>query len=159
VDSSNVPFEQSGSPVGEYSFQDTYAFSLSAPATGDALVVSLDLGSGFGNLFDISNLQFRLYEVPSSNTAPGLTIPAGSTNVYTWTGKSGNDLGAVISTTFPNATSGTYFLDIAGTADGTSGGTYIGQLNLAPVPVSPALPMLVSGIAGLGAFARRRLSL
>lgn len=156
VDSSNVPFEQSGSPVGEYSFQDTYAFSLSAPAVGDALVVSLDLGAGSGNLFDIANLQFRLYEVPSSSTIPGLTIPAGSTNVYNWTGKSGNDLGTVISTTFSNATSGTYFLDIAGTADGTSGGTYVGQLNLAPVPVGPALPMLVSGLAGLGFFARRR---
>ena len=68
LNNSNVPFEQSGSPVGEYSFQDTYAFSLSAPASGDALVVSLDLGAGFGNLFDISNLQFRLYEVPSAIT-------------------------------------------------------------------------------------------
>jgi hypothetical protein len=158
VNSSNVPFENSGSPVGTYSFQDTYEFSVSAPAAGDVLAVSLALQGPLQSDFNISNLQFRLYEVPSSSMTPGLTIPTGSTVLTNWQGISGNDSGNAIQADFSNMQSGTYFLDIAGTADGQSGGTYIGQLNLNPVPLPPALPLLVCGLAGLGGMVRRRIA-
>ena len=87
---------------------------------------------------------------------PGLTVPAGSTMLTPWVGVAGNDNGTAIQANFANAQSGTYFLDIAGTADGTSGGTYIGQLNLAPVPLPATAWLLLSGIGGLGLLSRTR---
>ena len=147
------------SSVGPYSFQDTYEFSVTTPATGDVLAVSLALGPPFQNTFDISDLQFRLYEVPSPVPSPGLTIPSGSRVITLWQGQSGNDNGQAITANFSNVQSGTYFLDIAGTANGTSGGTYVGQLNLNPVPLPAALPLLLSGVAGLGVMMSRRRSI
>ena len=155
VDGSNTPFENSGTPVGTYAFQDTYAFTIGAAASGDVLAVSLSLQSPLQSIFNISDLQLRLYEVPSAST-PGLNIPAGSTLVTSWQGIPGNDSGSPIQATFSNLQSGTYFLDIAGTADGSSGGTYVGQLNLSPVPLPDALPLLLTGLGGLGWLARRR---
>lgn len=151
----NVLPGSSSSSVGTYAFQDTYEFSISSAASGDLLSVSLNLGSGTQALYDISNLQFRLYEVPSNST-PGLSIPGGSTIVTPWTGTSGYSNGSAIQANFTDAQSGTYFLDIAGTADGSIGGTYVGQINLAPVPLPGAVWLMVSGLGLLGAGARRR---
>jgi hypothetical protein len=152
---SSTPLLNVSSPVGSYAFQDTYEFSVGQAASGDVLAVSLALQAPFQSLFNISDLQFRLYEVPPS-AIPALTPPTGSTFLTAWTGISGNDSGRSISTNFSNLQAGTYFLDIAGTADGTSGGTYIGQLNLSPVPLPGTLPLLLSAVAGLGLMARRR---
>ena len=143
-------------PVGSYSFQDTYEFSMSTPAQGDLLAVSLNLLGNGNTSFNIQNLQFRLYEVPSPVPTPGLSILAGSTPITLWTGITGNDNGTVISANFGNVQSGTYFLDIAGTASGTQGGTYVGQLNLTPVPLPAAAWLLLSGIGSFGALARKR---
>ncbi|HEY0748175.1 MAG TPA: FxDxF family PEP-CTERM protein [Steroidobacteraceae bacterium] len=142
--------------VGPYAFQDTYKFSLGQAASGDALTVSLNLNAGPTSIFDISNLQFRLYEVPSSSTPYGLSIPAGSTIVTKWMGTSGPSNGVAVTANFANVQSGTYFLDVAGIADGTSGGTYLGQLNLAPVPLPAAAWLMLSGLAGLAAFRSKR---
>jgi hypothetical protein len=143
------------SSVGSYTFQDTYKFTIGQTASGDALTVSLNLNLGTP-VFDISNLQFRLYEVASSAIQPGLNIPAGSTLVTAWTGTPGPSTGAAIQAHFSDIQAGTYFLDVAGTADGSSGGTYVGQLNLAPVPLPAALPLLISGLGLFGGLWRRR---
>ena len=141
--------------MGPYAFQDSYVFSLTQAAQGDALVVSLNLGQSASTFYDISDLQFRLYEVPPGTTQPGLSIPTGSTIVQSWTGTSGPSSGNAVQASFSNLQSGTYFLDIAGTADGSSGGSYLGQLNLAPVPLPGALWLMMSGIGLLGGFSRR----
>jgi hypothetical protein len=143
------------SAIGSYAFQDTYEFSINQSASGDALTVSLNLSVGTP-VFDISNLQFRLYEVTSGAPQPGLGIPPGSTLISAWTGTSGPSTGTAVQASFSGIEAGTYFLDVAGTADGSSGGTYVGQLNLAPVPLPAALPLLLSGLGLFGGGVWRR---
>jgi hypothetical protein len=151
---SNVLTGVAPSAVGSYAFQDTYKFSVNQAASGDVLTVSLNLGSALPT-FDISNLQFRLYEVSSNSVQPGLGIPPGSTPITAWMGTSGPSNGTSIQANFSGIQAGTYFLDVAGTADGSAGGTYVGQLNLAPVPLPAALPLLLSGLGLFGALRRR----
>jgi hypothetical protein len=141
------------SAVGAYDFQDSYRFTVGTSASGDTLLATLGLGA----LFDITNLQFRLYEVPSATTQPLVGgIPSGSILITSWMGlPTGSNS---VSAEFNGIQSGTYILDVAGIASGTGGGTYIGSLNLQPVPLPAALGLMLSGLAGLGTLARRRKS-
>jgi hypothetical protein len=47
-------------------------------------------------------------------------------------------------------------LDVAGIASGTSGGSYIGSVDLQPVPLPAAIWLMLSGLGGLGALVRKR---
>ena len=139
------------SPVGPYDFQDSYRFTIGQGAGGDVLTASLTSGSAF----DISNLQFRLYSVPSSSTAPVVGgLPAGATPVQSWIGAPAGSNSIVAS--FAGIQTGTYLLDIAGIASGTSGGTYVGQLDLvSAVPLPAALWLFGSALALAGTRLRR----
>jgi hypothetical protein len=139
------------SPVGPYDFQDSYRFTIGSGASGDTMVASL----GLGNTFDIANLQFRLYEVATPTTAPVVPgLPAGSTLITSWMGPAaGSDM---VQATFTDIQSGTYILDVGGIASGTDGGTYIGQLNINPVPLPGTLALLISGLGVLGGLLMRR---
>ena len=142
----------STSSVGAYDFQDSYRFTIGADASGDTLVASL----GLGNTFDITNMQFRLYEVPTSTTAPIVGgIPSGSTLITAWMGPpSGSN---EVQASFSGIQAGTYILDVAGIASGTDGGTYYGQLNVNPaVPLPASLPLALSGLGALWAVSRGR---
>jgi hypothetical protein len=55
-------------------------------------------------------------------------------------------------------TGGPYVLEIQGDVTGTSGGTYTGSLNLNPVPLPAALPLLLSGLGLLGGTLRKRFT-
>lgn len=139
------------SSVGAYDFQDSYEFTVSTTASGDTLLASL----GLGTLFDISNLQFRLYQVPAPNTQPIVGgLPSGSTSVTVWQGLAPGQNSMTAS--FSGIQSGTYILDVAGIASGTGGGSYVGSVDLEPVPLPAALWLMLSGLGGLGALIRKR---
>jgi hypothetical protein len=139
------------SSVGAYDFQDSYQFTVGSSASGDTLLASLSLGT----LFNITNLQFRLYQVASGTTQPIVGgLPAGSTLVTAWMGLAPGDNSMTAS--FSGIQSGTYMLDVAGIASGTSGGSYIGSVDLQPVPLPAALWLMLSGLGGLGALVRKR---
>jgi hypothetical protein len=143
------------SSVGAYSFQDSYRFSVGAGATGDTLVAQL----GLPPTFSVSNLQFRLYDVTSATSTVPIVggVPAGSLFLTAWMGIPSGQTSVTASFSGVQG-SHTYLLDVAGIADGTNGGTYVGQLNLAPVPLPAALPLLLSGLGLFGAMSRRRRS-
>lgn len=140
---------------GSYGFQDTYIFTLPASATGDVLTATLNLG----DLFNISNLQVRLYGFTAGSALPPATvgaIPAGALNAIGWNGFATQPDPSVISLSFGAVPAGTYYLDIRGTATGQAGGAYAGIFNVAPVPLPAALPLLLSGLGLLGAARRRK---
>src|SRR6202789_1156706 len=98
------------SSVGAYDFQDSYQFTVDTSASGDTLLASLSLGS----LFDVTNLQFRLYQVASAATQPILGgLPGGTcTPVQAWMGLTpGNNS---MTASFSGIQAGTYMLDVAG---------------------------------------------
>jgi hypothetical protein len=139
------------SPVGPYDFQDSYRFTVGQGASGDVLTASLTSGTAF----DISNMQFRLYSVPSSTTAPIVGgLPTGATLIQSWIGAPSGSNSIVA--TFAGIQTGSYILDIAGIASGTSGGTYVGQLDLvSSVPLPAAFWLLASGLGLAGTRLRR----
>jgi len=141
------------SAVGSYDFQDSYRFSVAAGATGDTLVAQL----GLPPTFDMTNLQFRLYDVTAASSMTPVVggVPPGSVMLTPWLGPQAGQ--SAISASFSGIVGGdTYILDVAGIASGTSGGTYIGQLNLAPVPLPAAAWLLAAGLGVVGAALRRR---
>lgn len=144
--------------TGTYGFQDTYQFAITAGANGDTLVASLSCcttpeQSGGTSIYNISGLAFRLYEVPLGTQPTVGPIPAGATLVTAWMGVASN--GSTVAS-FSNLQAGEYFLDITGTANGTSGGSYVGSLQMSPVPLPAALPLLVSALGLFGVGIRRR---
>jgi hypothetical protein len=138
-------------------FFDDYVFTISS-ATANSITSTIDLG---GTL-QINGLQVSLFSYAAGQTVPlfGSTLPPGSVEIGAWSTafNSGPTSGtvAVIPATQLNA--GTYALEVRGTVSGSAGGSYSGQLNLAPVPLPAALPLLLSGLGGLWLlpFRRRR---
>jgi len=132
----------------------SYVVALPTSTTG-SYIFSLNLSSSTG----IDDLSARLYSYgPGENTTLGITgaLPNGGL-VSPWTASSNG--GLVDSTTMAatNVSAGLYVLEVVGQlSNGATSGSYSGQLSVAPVPLPAALPFLLSGIAGLFGFRRRR---
>jgi len=143
-----------------YGFYDDYVFQITG-ATADSVSSTISLGGSQA----INNLDARIYSVTAGNSPlPVLGTPAGT--VVESTDETGSCFGvtcseAVIPPTMLDP--GTYVLEIRGTVAPTSG-AYSGVLNLASgdvnsnttVPLPAALPLMVSGLAGMGLWGRRR---
>ncbi len=118
-------------PVGN--FLDIYNFSVSASANDVAAsAVSLDLLLGNMNFLHINNLAFSLYN--SSNVLIGSS--AGSPPIFD------SVLGV-----------GDYHFELAGQANGLSGGAYL--FSVAAVPEPEQWALFVTGLALLGLMRRR----
>jgi hypothetical protein len=135
-----------------YSFYDDYIFTV-ANATVDSVTSEINLGT-----LSLGSLQERLYSTTGNTTLPILGTPAGLQ--VPWTTAvgftAGTETGMFTVMSPKTLTAGTYVLEIRGEVTGASGGTYSGQLNLNPVPLPAALPLLLSGLSLLGGLVRKR---
>ena len=134
-------------PGTSYGFYDDFVFTVSG-SVADSITTSINLG---GSL-QVSGLQERLFNL-SGNNIPTLGVPVGGAiDAWTYPAGSSGEVAVLPETTL---SAGTYVLEIRGTASG-SGDSYSGVLDVAPVPLPAALPMLLGGLGMLGAAARRR---
>ena len=139
------------SPLPGFGFYDDYVFTI-LTAGVDAISSTISNSSSF----QISNLQMRLYDAAGNSPLPVLGTPAGpTTNAVSTT----TNLGGGVSVTYavlPMTTlaSGTYVLEVRGSATGTYGGSYSGVLNLTPVPLPGSFALLLSAFLALGYWIR-----
>jgi hypothetical protein len=136
-----------------FSFYDDYIFTV-ANSTIDSVTSEINLGN-----LSLGSLQERVYAV-SGNTLPVVGQPQGfQTN---WTSSvgftAGTETGMFTVMDPTTLTAGTYVLEIRGDVIGAAGGSYSGNLNLSPVPLPAALPLLISGLGLLGGLVRKRLA-
>jgi|GEM_PF-724180 len=144
-----IPGTTSSSYPAGFGFYDDYVFTVAA-ATVDSISSTLTLGS-----LQISGLQERLFNL-SGNTLPTLGTPVGGA-IDAWTTPVSGAVTGTINELLPTTLSaGTYVLELRGTVTGTGGGSYAGVLNVTPVPLPAALPLLLGGLGLLGGAARRR---
>jgi hypothetical protein len=131
-----------------FTFYDDYVFTV-ANSTVDAASFVLNEGSTLA----INDLQMRLYST-SGNTLPVLgNLPAGLE--ASWSNPISTN-GSTSNLTATMLTAGTYVLEVRGDVTGQAGGSYAGLIDLQPVPLPAALPLLLSGLGLLGGFARKR---
>jgi hypothetical protein len=144
------PSAPPGWPASGFGFYDDWVFTISG-ASANSITSTIDLGS-----LQVSDLQVRLYAL-GGNELPTLGAPSGGV-IDSWSAPiSGPGLSGSYSVISPTTLSaGTYVLEVRGNVTGTSGGSYSGTLNLAPVPLPAAIWLLLSGLGGLGTIARRR---
>jgi len=118
-------------PTGT-TFYDDFYFSLPKASKLDSNVTSIDLaGFGFGPL-----------------NAELIDTSVSSTDV----------VGTGLNFSLASLAAGNYELVVSGTAESPFGGIFGGAVHVSAVPIPAAGWLLLSGLVGLGAIARRRKS-
>lgn len=145
-------FMPANQPSAADTFYDDYAFAVSDGAFS-SISATFDLGS----LLQISNLSARLFKgTPWSGSAPGTLNAADLLQRWSNVVASGTGSGSVQSINPIVLTPGSYVLEVRGNVTGSSGGSYGGVFNLAPVPEPTGITLASIGLGFLGFAARRR---
>jgi hypothetical protein len=142
-----------GSASNTFNFYDDFEFTVAA-STIDTVSSTINLQ----NLLQVDNLQMRVYTAAGNSPLPVLGAVSGlqagwSTPVNFTVGSESGQISALSDVMLG---AGTYVLEVRGDVVGTSGGSYSGNLNLSPVPLPAALPLLFSGLGLLGGLVRKR---
>jgi hypothetical protein len=139
---------------GPWNFQDSYNFVISSSATAQSAVISIGSTLPAG----LTNLQVRIINGSLVNSAnPQLGTPTnGTVSGDTWA--SYNFANGSYAFTMPAGLTGgnDYILQVRGDATLGQSSSYGGTLTFTAVPLPAGLPLLLSGIAGLGWIARPR---
>jgi hypothetical protein len=137
-----------------FNFYDDYVFTVAATAV-DSLTSEVNLAT-----LSLGNLEERVYSIGGNPTLPVVGTPDGFQTAWTSpvTVGAGNETGMFTVLNPTTLTGGTYVLEIRGDVTGSAGGSYSGNLNLNPVPLPAAFPLLLSGLGLLGGFARKRFA-
>lgn len=133
------------------SFFDDYVFTIAA-STADSVTSTINLGAS-----QITNLQASIYSY-SGGSLPlyGTTLPPGSVEEDGWSTPFSFGAYSVIAPITLQA--GTYTLEVRGDVANGNSGSYSGVLDLTSVPLPAGMPLLLSGVAGLAFWGRRRLA-
>jgi len=131
-------------PIG--SFIDTITFSLPANHGSAYSVVNVPL-SLLGNTFDLLFSSIALFSNPD-----GVLFNADDAFLTSSMGAGA----ASMSLSFAGNAGGNMYLTLAGVTTGTAGGIYAGAIDVAPIPLPPAVWMLGSAIVGLVTVGRRK---
>jgi hypothetical protein len=123
------------------SFLDIYSFTLPSISDLDAALTSIATVSRSVTKLDLDINQFDLY-VGATKVASGDVFSSGLLDVRTLT-----------SSSLPG---GLYRLQVGGMVLGNSGGSYGGNINVAPVPEPETWSMIFAGAAVVGFLSRRR---
>ena len=115
---------------GTSTFDDFWTFSIGAPQ-----LLEGGVGINVTSSFNITSMAVKVFSVSTS------------TLVFSQFGP-----GTFTLTSVPV---GDYYIEVSGTYTGTNGGSYHGDVTN-NVPLPAAAWLLLSGVAGLGAMARRR---
>jgi hypothetical protein len=117
------------------SFTDDWFFQLASTGAG-GVVVNEPVTVGTTSLVNISGLSLSLWT--ETGGTPGTELASGGTDFN-----------------LPLLAPGSYELMITGNVTGAEGGAYAGVV-ASPVPLPAAAWLLLSGLVGVGAIARRR---
>jgi hypothetical protein len=121
------------------SFSDVFTFDLLTASGASAVGVTLN-----GGVYDISGLNVALYAATSNGF---VGVPSGAS-----LGSAANGVTFIVSP----LVAGLYDLVFTGVADGSNGGHFLGSVTaVAAVPLPAAAWLLLSGLVGVGAMARR----
>lgn len=141
-------------PGSSYGFYDDFIFSITG-AVGNSVTSSINESS----LLDFSDIQVRLFDANGQTTLPVLGTPTGpviyaSSSIINYGPGVSGTLNVIPDTMLGP---GTYVLEVYGDVSGTSGGSYSGTLNLAPVPLPSSLSLMLAGLGLLaGLFYTRK---
>ena len=145
-------FTAANQPNAADTFYDDYAFTVDAGAFS-SISATFDLGS----LLQISNLSARLFKgTPWPSSTPGTLNSADLLQRWSAVVASGTGTGSVQSINPIVLGSGTYVLEVRGNVTGSSGGSYGGVFNLAPVPEPTGMALAFAGLGFLGLTVRHR---